>query len=313
MAKKTQKVSLAFQKFKKTLEIEIRYFWQITTSIIYTDRWWSNVGAENWPERLSEYPNDKKNPFNSIDIPVSDYLECNQNMENITIENSIVSFITTLEVYLFDITKRIIYLNPEIIDDSSMPFEAKDIASNLKYDNGREWFSNTVASKYMRNKTHLKMFKRMESLAKMNLFKTHSEIVEEWNKWTYVRNAIIHNGREATEDLVKIWPERFPNTNAKLNLTARDVVRVHYLALEIAKLIDVRIVETVINDEDGFLLIRELFVRFGYEDNGEVSQMIYHILNHKLSKTKVNQQIAFQKKTNANISGWVFSHYNFEE
>ena len=313
MAKKSNNTSLAFQKFKKTIESEIRYYWQVTTSIIYTERWWSNIKIEDWPVRLSEYANDKVNPFNSIDIPVNEYLRYNNQIKNVTVENSIVSFITSFEVYLLDVTRRIIFLNPEIIDDSSMPFEAKDIACGLTKHNAREWFSNRVASNYMRNKTHLKMLKWMESLAKIDLFKTHKSIVEEWNKWTYVRNAIVHSGREVTEDLAKIWPEKFSTVNANLNLTDKDVVRVHYLAIEIAKKIDSRIIETTIKDEDGFLLIKELFVRFGYENVSEISQKIYKILNHKLGKMVVEQQLAKQKKNNSEIEGWFFSHYNFEE
>ncbi len=311
--KKTFKISLAFQKFKKTLEAEIRYFWQINSSIIYTERWWNSIEESNWPIRLSEYPGDKKNPFNSIDMPVSEYLKLNNQVANITIENSIVSFITTFEVYLLDITRRMLFLDPEIIGDSTMPFEAKEIAFGLTKHDALEWFSNCVASKYMRNKTHLKMLKRMETLAKMNLFKTYKTIVDEWDKWTYVRNAIVHCGREVTDDLVRIWSDRFPVINSKLNLTDRDVVRVHYLALEIAKKIDTRVIENNIKDEDGFLLIKELFVRFGDDNPSEVSQKIYKILNQKLNKNVVSQQIASQKKSNSKISGWFFSKYNFEE
>ena len=87
----------------------------------------------------------------------------------------------------------------------------------------------------------------------------------------------------------------------------------HYLALEIAKKIDTRVIENNIKDEDGFLLIKELFVRFGDDNPSEVSQKIYKILNQKLNKNVVSQQIASQKKSNSKISGWFFSKYNFEE
>lgn len=304
--------SLAFQKFKKSLETEIRFFWQLVTSSIYTDRWWMTFNEPDKLKRLSEFPGDKKNPFNSVDIPVKEYLDYNRHIPVISRENSIVSFVTTFEVYLLDITKRIIFLNPEIVNDSEMPFQANDIAKALNNGNMQEWFAESVANKYMRNKTHFKMLKRIENIAKIDIFNTHKIIAQEWDKWTYVRNAIIHSGRETTIELSLKWPDKFPNPQSDLRLTDKDVVRVHFLALEIASLIDRRVVDTLILDSDGLLLARELFVRFGISDPCELSRMVYSSLNHKLGKSKMEQQLAFQKKTNDAIEGWTFSNYNFE-
>lgn len=304
--------SLAYQHFIRSLESEIRNHWLITTSLIYTKRWWENIKEEDLPERITEYPGDKKNPFNSIDLAPAEYLENIRHTEVYTIENSIVNFITSFEVYLFQLTNRIIYLNPELIESSEMPFEANEIAKAINHLNFREWFSEKVTYKYIKNKTHLKMIKRLESLIKYELYQPNKDLIEEWNKWTYVRNAIVHNGRQVSQDLSTIWNSKFPTKSIDLNLLERDVVRVHYLAMEIAKRIDGIVVSRIIKDEDANLLVRELFVRFGIDDSKELARRVYSTLNHKLKAPIVDKCLGFQRRTNNKIEGWHFTKYNLE-
>jgi len=59
--------SIAFIKFKKSLENEIRAFWHILVSMEYSSRWLGALAAA--PIRLSEFPGDNHPPFTSIDIP----------------------------------------------------------------------------------------------------------------------------------------------------------------------------------------------------------------------------------------------------
>lgn len=305
--------SLAQQHFIRSIESEIRNHWLIITSLIYTQRWWSNIDDTDLPIRISEYPGDKRNPFNSIDLPPKDYLESITNTEIFTRENSIVNFITAFEVYLYDITQRILFLDPELIDNSGMPFEANEIAKAMNKEDFRGWFAEKVTYKYIKNKTHLKMIYKLEKILKYELYEPMKDIIEEWNKWTYVRNAIVHNGRQVSNDLKNVWSDRFSAVSVDLNLTDRDIVRVHYLAMELGKFIDTIIIDRVIKDEDANLLVRELFVRFGIEEPKEISRRISRVLNHKLRTPMVEKCLGFQRRTSAKIIGWNFTNYNLEE
>lgn len=305
--------SLSLQKFYKTIEAEIRNYWQINTALIYSERWWSTIEEKKLPKRLTQYQGDDKRPFRSIDISPNEYLGNIPSVIQITRENSIIGFITSFEVYLYDIVKRIIYLDPTIIEESSMPFEAKDISNILGKKDFKEWFSAKVADKYMRNKTHLKMILKIQGLIKHHLKNSKNDLIEEWNKWTYLRNAIVHNGREVSEDLFNIWPAKFSRTCDSLKLTDADLIRVHYLAIELAKFIDSIIVTKFIGDEDAVLLVREIFIRYGTADPKILKKQINSILNHKLKSPLVDKALAYQRRTGLEPRGYVFSHYNFIE
>lgn len=313
MAKKNYGKSLALQHFYKSIEAEIRNYWQINTSLIYSERWWNGIEQTEIPSRITLYPGDNKTPFTSIDLPPQKYLENHKSVLQLTRENSVVNFITVFEVYLYNIIKRMIFLRPTLVGQSEMPFEAKEIADEMENNNVREWFAEKVTQKYIRNKSHLMMFKRLEQILKYQINDPSDGLVEDWNKWTYVRNAIIHNGRETSEDLARVWESRFTSFGTPLNLTDADVVKVPYLAIELAKKIDKIILEKVIQNEDAGLLVRELFVRNGIEEPQELAISVWNILNSRLGKPLVQKYLAYQRRTGQKIDGWRFTHYNFME
>jgi hypothetical protein len=305
--------SLAFQHFQKSIEAEIRNYWQINTSLIYASRWWNNIPSTEWPARISLYPGDTKNPFNSIDLPPQTYLDNQAHVISLTRENAILNFITAFEVYLYNIVKRIIFLDPSVINDSEMPFEAKDIALALNTTNFRDWFAEKVTQQYIKNKTHLKSIIRIQKLVKYEIVNPNKTLVENWNKWTYVRNAIVHNGREVSEDLKNVWSDRYTHIGSSLNLEDGDIIKVQYTAMELAKIIDELVMNKFIQYSDAELLTRELFIRDGIDDSKILAVKIFKILGCKFGKPLAEKSIAFQKRTSSRILGWRFTHYNFIE
>ena len=170
-----------------------------------------------------------------------------------------------------------------------------------------------MADKYLRNLTHLKMLLKLQSLIKRDFKTTHKVELEAWNKWTYVRNAIIHSGREVSADLTSIWRDRFPQLGDPLKLTDKDCTVVSSLAIKLGKIVDSGALENHIELSDGTLLVREFFIRDGIDDRRALSQKVQKILHLKIRPTEVDQALGFQRRTNGKIEGWKFSHHNFEE
>jgi len=305
--------SLAYQKFSKSIEAEIRNFWHLNTALIYAKRWWETIGAEHYPGRITQYLGDNVQPFTSIDIPPADYLANESVVVEMNRENSLVGFITTFEVYLNDIMRRMIYLDSSLVNTSEMPFEAKQIAVAMEKTHFKSWFVDKVADKYLRNLTHLKMILKLEKMATYEIKKPKSDLIEEWNKWTYVRNAVVHNGRTVSEDLHREWQDKFPRVKEKLKITNRDFNRVHHLAVEICKHIDAIIVKKFIAKNDAILLVRELFIKDGTEDTKILQKSAMDILNQRLTKADVEKAIALQRRTNSDTYGWSFSAHNFQK
>lgn len=198
--------SLTFVKFKISLQNEIRLFWHILASQEFSKRWLLAIPTP--PAQLSKYPGDDCNPFKSIDLSVPDFISHTAAVSAAVRENSIVSFITAFEFYLFEMLERLIYIEPSLIDDSSLPIEAKELIA-IKGDNLRQWLATRIADKYLRNKSHAEMISKIDKFAKAGITSILKNEIAEWNKWSLVRNAVVHTSRFATLDLAQSWPDRF--------------------------------------------------------------------------------------------------------
>jgi len=299
--------SLTFVKFKTTLEAEIRAYWHMLSCQEYASRWLTNITPQ--PARLSCYPGDNKNPFKSIDLPIPEFLSHSLHVQASVRENSIVSFITAFEFFLFETLERVIYIDPTLINDSSMPIEAKEISLITNQD-VRRWLATKVADKYLRNKTHAEMISRIDKLVKAGISKLPE--VEEWGKWALVRNAIVHTSRFVTSDLAIAWPSRFQNIGDPLNLTDKEVSRVHHLALTLSSQIDERAIHTVIQKHDATLLTRELFIQKGLSGPKEIRKELGRVLQTKMTAPSIEKIIADQRKGNI-ADHWTLSHGDLQK
>lgn len=298
------KRSLAFVKFKASLENEIRLFWHILAGQEYAARWLKALPTPTIS--LAAYPGDGKNPFSSINISVTEYNNHTSIVQASVRENAIVSFVTAFEYYLFETMKRLIFLDNTLINDSSLAIDVKEIAK-IDQEDLKRWLANKVADKYLRNKTHAEMIKRIDTFSKAGVSHSKKDLIEEWGKWSLVRNSVVHTSRFITSELALAWPERFPRAGDPLRLIDKDIARVHSLALEISVEIDKRAVETIIKDNDAALLARELFVQYGTEDAGAIRLRLNHILQSPLTMEKIKKIISQQKK-NIKNDDWTLSH-----
>lgn len=296
--------SIVFVKFKASLEVEIRLFWHILASQEYSQRWLLNLTPA--PVRLSNFPGDDKNPFKSIDLTPSDFLSHASVVRASVRENALVSFITAFEFYLFETLQRLIYIDPELINDSALSIEAKELSS-VDPAQFRQWLATKVADKYLRNKTHSEMIVKIDKFAKAGISNSLQLEISEWNKWSLVRNAIVHTSRFVTSDLMRAWPERFRSVGESLNLTDKEVARVHHLALTISSAIDKRAVESIVKKNDARLLAREIFVQQGKDDPRQIRLILNHVLQTPIPVVEI-QKILSDQRRGIFDGGWALSH-----
>ncbi len=289
--------SLAFFKFRKSIEREIRNYWSVAISADLSDRWLSQFEAEKRITELTE----NAPPFSYVDIKSSEFTRRLPTAIEYGRENAVVNFITAFEVYLFEILSRIVYINPSALKDSDMKFEAKDIVFGLGSSDFKRWFSDKSTDKTIRNKQHSEIIKRIAKLAKIDLTPINVKI-EQWNKWTYVRNSVVHTGRRVSSDLHEIWKARFPTIGANLNILNNELMLVQTVAMAIAKHLDLRVNEEVIEFEDSALLIRELFIREGIEDPNELKRILHRNLSVRATRPQIEKVLGFQRRTNSKIA-----------
>lgn len=304
--------SLAYFKFVKTIEEEIRSYWAIVTMCEF-----SQAYLNNYDNTSLAIIGGNKAPFSYIDIPKSDFLSFSKLAIENARENALLNFITAFEVYLNEIYERIIFLAPDKLDKSETKWETKEIIEGIIRNNFNKWFASKIASKTIRNKQHKDILQAICKLIPYDLSPIKDKI-DLWNKYTYVRNSIIHNSRRVSYELNCIWTDKYPAVGERLNLVSQEIMHVQKLAFQIARFIEKPILKGVIKYADAMLLIREIFVREGIEDLSRLKKILHKNLSYNnLTDQSIKMSIAFQKRHNAQPTeefdfSSIYSHLSLE-
>lgn len=284
--------SIAFLKFKSLLEQEIRTFWHVLASLEYAERWLTKEA----PATLTAHPGDKKYPFNAIDISPSDFIGEQMLVASHIRENALVSFVTTFECYLSELLERLIYLEPSLVMDSDLQISAREMAEVVPNTDMRRWLARRVTDKYLRNKTHGAMIERIDRFCKAGISKSLESEIQEWGRWSLVRNSIVHTSRQITAELSASWPTRFPTTGGPITLENKELARIHHLALKIAAAIDKRAVAALIHKRDEALIAREIFIQRGTTNATALRTILASIMPIKITRIDIEGVLAAQRR-----------------
>ncbi|MES0871286.1 hypothetical protein [Pseudovibrio sp. SCP19] len=288
--------------FKRRLTSEIRNFWLCRTSLEYSERWWRDVEAEGKSiNYISEYPGDDSTPFSSISISPSDYIAAKDDVLWSLRGNAITNIVTAFETYLYGGTKRAIFLNPAIMENSGIEFSAGDIGKSFDEHDPRIWFSEEIVKKYIRNKSHGEMIKKIDALIKGGIWKGQADLIARWVRKVTLRNALIHNAKLVNEELINAWPNKFLSIGSPIQLEDGDVIKSHFVAYELATLMDQQFIRTTVCDEDAKLLARVAYLCDREQTIGQIADIVSKVLNHPIGKKNVESAIAYQKRTRERI------------
>lgn len=283
--------SLAYFKFIRTIENEIRTYWGLYTMSEFGEKYLSQHSNKSIVEIGGNII-----PYTYIDIPKQELVSLSGSFIENARENALLNFITTLEVYFNDVLNRLFYILPDLLSDNNTQWVTKDIIKGMSSVNFRNWFAKEITSKIIRNKQHDEIIKTILGYVKYDP-KPLMEEIEIWRKYTYVRNCIAHNGRRVTKELTKEWPSRHTTIGGPLNITDNELMHVSKLSQRIAKYLEIPIMN-MIKHEDAQLLCREIFIREGIDDVKRFKEIIYKNLSHKITIKSVQQALSYQKKTN---------------
>lgn len=293
--------SIAFKIFQRRLTAEVRSYWYCRTSFEYTKRWWEVDDKYKEMNLITQYPGDNITLFSSIDISPTEYLQCKDDVLWSVRGNALTNIVTAFETYLYYQTKRAIYINPSLIEESGIEFTAGEIASSFSHYDQQDWLAEQVVSKYIRNNSHSKMIKKIDKLIKGGLSNGEKVIIERWNRKVTLRNALIHNAKLINVELTKEWPEKFSKVGQAIQLDDGDIIRTQYVAYKLAQKIDDQFNRTVIAGHDAKLLARVAYLYKRDLTVGQIVDIVFKILNYPCTKGQVESAIAYQNRTRARI------------
>jgi len=293
--------SIAFKIFKKRLTAEIRSYWFCRTSFEYTERWWNEGGKKDEINLLTEYPGDNNQLFGSIDISPEEYIGNKSSVLWSIRGNAITNIVTAFETYLYYQTKRAIYIDPSLIENSGVGFTAGEIASSFAHYDQQDWLAEQVVSKFIRNNSHSKMIKKIDKLIRGGLSNGEKELIERWTRKVTLRNALIHNAKLVNVELTQEWPEKFTDIGIPIELDDGDIIRTQTVAYELAQKIDEQFQRTVIDIEDARLLARVVYLHKRDFTLGQIADVVFKLLNYPFTKANAESAVAYQNRTRAKI------------
>jgi hypothetical protein len=294
--------SIAFKIFKRRLTSEIRSYWYCRTSFEYTERWWKEDHKHKKINLITEHPGDDTKLFSSIDISPDQYISCKDEVLWSVRGNAITNIVTAFETYLYYQTKRAIYINPSLIEDSGIEFTAGEIASSFNHTDQQDWLADQVVSKYIRNNSHSKMIKKIDKLIKGGLSNGEKELIDRWTRKVTLRNALIHNAKLINTELTQEWPEKFSDIGKPIQLDDGDIIRTQFVAYRLAQKIDNQFNRSVISDQVAKLLARVAYLHNRKFTIGKIADIVFKILNYPCTKDQVESAVAHQNRTRARIS-----------
>jgi len=178
-----------------------------------------------------------------------------------------------------------------------MQIDVQENVQGIITDDYKYWFCDHLAKRLVRNRQHDEIIKRIFKTIKRDNSRISAKI-ETWNRYSYIRNAIVHANGKVTSDLLLRWPERFNQVGRPLQLHEDDLRTLQKHLLVIAKFIDHNVCATVIGNQDGQLLVREVFIRCGYEDPNHLASIVHTNLHHPLKRVEIQKALAEQRRTN---------------
>lgn len=293
--KKNAGISLAFLKFIRRHEAELRSFHFTQAMIVYGTRWLEEHSA-GIPGRITSYATDSGSPFRNIDWIPAELIAIAPNQIQLMALGAAVRLITVFENFLYDSIQRAVFLEPSCVEKFEINIDAQAIAGAVVGETPRAWFAHFVANKTVRSKAPRDLIAFTDRLLKAGVIGGLSSEVEEYCNWTLVRNAIAHLGGDVTQELAEKWSARFPTAGRPIVLTHAEILRLAFLSRKIAKALDLGQRPKASRLEDCDLFAEELFVRLGISDPNKLSCEVSKVLSFRMKRNRAEGLVAKVRK-----------------
>lgn len=284
--------SLAFREFEVRHRGEADVYWRLAASAAFAERWWASIPVQERPSFISDAALDPASAEARVRLSPDDFLANQFHVLLWARAFTLVAIVTSFESYLRRALERAIVVKPALLEHFEMQLAAKDLAGPAEDGSLRQWLARRVADKFIRDKTHPEAYRRLDEIFKCGVSKKLAAKVEEWQRLTLLRNAIVHESRGATPELVRAWPDRFPRVGAVVVLDGPDIDRAHDLGFELAEALDHRYATELIGEADAADLVFQLYRKMGVTDPVQVVSLVADQLGYTLSESRAAELIA---------------------
>ena len=204
--------------------------------------------------------------------------------------DALLNVTTEFEHYLFEILERVIYIDPALISESSLPIQAQELA--LISDEVRRALAMKCTDRCLRGKTYADMVVRIHQILNSDISESLRSRLAEWSRLFSAQSRTSELPKLAANDGGKASPSLLQRKGEPLTLTAEAVAHVARLALLIAAGVDECAVAAVLDDHDARLLVKELFVRHPSEKPQDIRTQLDRMLHSRISVADVREIIA---------------------
>jgi hypothetical protein len=249
---------------------------------------------------LDVYPNEY--PYCYFNIDYNDYVSRTHLLKNKYYEQCIVNLITAIENCCYEILERYYILNFKTIKDEDASLSFKEIADYSNNGSDLEiGICKILVERKLRNEKTIDMLEKVGRITKNGFVKNKQEFVNTIDRYSLLRNCIIHNQARVTKDLHDNYEEIYGSINGKILVNHKDCVELSQSILRLMNEYDKQYYKTVIQENDYKALAKELFIMKGYESSTSINPVLNKIAMYKGSDEIISVSISEVKKNKKDI------------
>jgi hypothetical protein len=274
--------SLAFREFGLRHQGEVESHLRLAASCAFAERWWRGQPESAWPATLAEGAADPASAEGRLHLTPADFLANQFHVLLWARSFALVAIITSFESYLRRALERALLVQPTLLSHFEMQITIKDLAEPSAAGDPRPWTARRVADHFIRERTHARAYRRLDEVFKCGVSKKLSAELEEWHRLTLLRNAIVHESRATTRELMVAWPDRFKQEGALVVLQDADIDRAHGVGFALAQTLDRRYASEIIGEADACDLVCKMYWGMSVKDPEGAVRWIREFLAYDL-------------------------------
>lgn len=173
-----------------------------------------------------------------------------------------------------------------------------------------------LVERKLRNEKTTKMLEKVGSTLKNGTFTTKVDLMDKIEKYSLLRNCIIHNQSRVTKDLFDKYGNLFGEINKPVAVGHKECVELSQSIIKLFTEFDKSYCKNIIKECDAVAFVSELFIKFGYEEIKKIKPLLNmlgiskcknEIITSTLARVRRNirdvQFIQIQPKVESLISG----------
>ncbi len=243
-----------------------------------------------------------KFPYSYYNVSKNDFLNKINIFEKSIYQNCMVNLIISIENFCYEALERYYILNIQELNAEESKLSFTEIYAHMQNARLEIVLCKILVERKLRNETTKNMLEKLGRITKNGFVKTLENHIEKIDKYSLVRNCIVHNQSRVSRDLSVKYNSEFGSIDEHINIDHKMCVDLSQTILDIVSEFDALYSKNVIKNYDAIALTKEFFILRGDSDYKIHKRMIDAILGRgKVTREIIDKSLSELKNQKADI------------